>query len=126
MLEKMVSFQHENICPVSGYYLEGSDLRLILQHVNGGDLSRFLRSSSPLSWDTQQKFIQQATAAVNYLHCWNPNPILHRDLKANNFLMEGSQLLLTDVGLITLKVDSKNHSWRWKAPEVVNVLVFPH
>jgi serine/threonine protein kinase len=129
-LEIMASLRFQHICQVlGGCVINGKEVWLVLEYVDGGNLREFITNSqfgSP-SWELQLSFATQATKAVNYLHS-APSPIFHRDIKSYNFLVRSSskQLLLTDFGLAKAKqrVNSNTATTgtlKWAAPEVLSI-----
>lgn len=120
-VETAAALHHKCISRVYGYcQVTDDDLWLVLEYVEGGDLHKHL-AKGPLPWRVQIKFALDAARAVNYLHTRSP-PILHRDLKAQNFLVQGDSLLLTDFGMakIQAEISNTNSTCNWSAPEVLN------
>lgn len=119
----MAELRHENICQVYGLnVIDGVAVQLVLEYVSGGDLKNLLRSSVPLPWPTRMKFIHQACIAVNYIHARRPS-IIHRDIKAENFLVKnGTHLLLSDFRIAKFKDNVGNTSTgtrNWSTPEIL-------
>jgi eukaryotic-like serine/threonine-protein kinase len=116
-----IKFHH--ICQVfGGCVINIDEVWLVLEFAEGGDLLALLTKFGPLPWETQLSFAIQATKAVNYLHSQSP-PILHRDIKACNFLItEKSKLLLTDFGKAKKFVQTHSATvgtLNWSAPEIL-------
>lgn len=128
----MSSLRFQNICQVhGGCVVSDMEVWLVLEYVEGGNLHDFLiSSSSPLPYSLQISLSLQAAKALNYLHS-GPAPLLHRDIKSLNFLMNtnAEKLLLTDFGLSQVKDTIPKNcttigTLRWAAPEVLEDL--PH
>ena len=68
----------------------------------------------------------QATEAIAALHN-APSPILHKDIKSSNFLVQNnSKLFLTEFGHSKYKIHEKPASFatgisRWSAPEILAI-----
>lgn len=128
-LNVMASLRFQNICQVhGGCVVSDMEVWLVLEYIEGGNLHDFLHSHSPIPLSLQLSLSLQATKALNYLHS-GPAPLLHRDIKSLNFLMQGDKLLLTDFGLSQVKDTIPNDcttigTLRWAAPEVL--LEYPH
>lgn len=101
-----------------------NEMWIVMEYAESGDLHKFLSSStSPLPLFQQVSLCLQACKAVNYLHS-APSPILHRDLKSLNFLLQHNfKLILTDFGLSKpLQLASAATSpgtLAWAAPELL-------
>eukprot|EP01098_Paradermamoeba_levis_P007084 TRINITY_DN2944_c0_g1_i1.p1 TRINITY_DN2944_c0_g1~~TRINITY_DN2944_c0_g1_i1.p1 ORF type:complete len:429 (+),score=111.04 TRINITY_DN2944_c0_g1_i1:145-1431(+) len=107
---------------------EGKKKFLIVQEfVKGGSLLRFLqKNKDQLNWMHRISMAHQISQAMTYLH---ERKLLHRDLKAENVLIEdGTDSILdfkckvADFGLATLFKQAKGLEdvgtlW-WRAPEV--------
>jgi serine/threonine protein kinase len=122
-VDLMATLHHKNICQIYGSCILDSELWLVLPYIAGGDLRRLLRAThTPLPLATQLSFCLQAARAVNYLHSCTPR-VLHRDLKADNFLVDrGDTLLLTDFGIAKVHemVGHTPSTLNWSAPEVLS------
>eukprot|EP00794_Sanderia_malayensis_P014204 gene14204-15686_t len=75
---------HENIVQLLDYIETSSNVYLIMEYCNGGDLADYLQSKGTLSEDTIKQFLLQIAAAVKML---NSKGIVHRDLKPQNILL---------------------------------------
>lgn len=78
---------------------------LVLDYINGGDLSQKLKSEEYFDEDTSRNYFQQIITAVSYMHSQN---VIHRDLKLENILinLNTSQLTIIDFGLSILTKSS--------------------
>lgn len=121
----------EHICKVYGGCIVfsengGPEAWLVMEYADGGDLHTFLTTyNGPLPEDLRYSFLCQATKALASLHN-APTPILHRDIKSLNFLVQlkDCKLLLSDFGLSKAKeliasVTSTIGTVRWAAPEIL-------
>lgn len=79
-------------------------LYIITEFYQGGDLlSLLLDTSVNLGWKFRVNIANQAAKAVAYLH---DNNMLHRDIKACNFLLDHNWVLkLADFGLSRVVAD---------------------
>ena len=79
--------------------------------------------STKISWDFRKKIGLDIAKGVYYLHNHKP-PILHRDLKSLNVLLDGAMTAkLADFGwtrVISKVMTSKIGTYQWMAPEVIN------
>lgn len=117
----MASLYYPFICKVHGFCkIDDYNVNLVLAYVEGGDLSRYLlRATEPLPLELQLKFALSAAQAVNYLHDCDP-PLLHRDIKSHNLLVQGESLLLADFGIATTQPNNTVvGTLNWSAPETL-------
>lgn len=89
-VETLAALRHPNIVQFIGFSYDSiSNICIIMEHMEGGDVRAILRSqSSPinLTWnDPLLKIAIDAAQGVSYLHNSEPS-ILHRDLKCQNLL----------------------------------------
>lgn len=123
----MSSLQHETINRVHGASVVGDTAYLVMDYYDNKDLHAYLRASADtLSWKQKLHLSLQAAQPVEILHNRN-NPILHRDIKASNFLIDVSKhsqrLLLADFGLAHVQGtvrDTKLGTINCIAPEVLS------
>ena len=73
---------------------------LVMELVDGIDLSRLVRQSGPLSASTAVDYVRQAAAGFAYAHLQG---IIHRDIKPQNLLVDRKQhVRILDMGLARL------------------------
>jgi serine/threonine protein kinase len=118
----------EHLCKVYGgcWVNNGEEVWMVMEYVDGGDFHNFLQKyEGALPQELQLSFFVQTTKALAALHHHAPSPVLHRDIKSLNFLVQNkSKLLLTDFGLSKAKsfINSSTftiNTVRWAAPEIV-------
>lgn len=118
----MAKLRHECICSVLGASVINDELVwVVLEYITGGDLHVFLYKNLSLPLNSQVNFCLQAARAVNYLHSLTP-PVLHRDIKSQNFLVaDSTKLKLTDFGLSRVKSRAgyTQSTPNWTAPEIL-------
>ncbi|TXG53265.1 hypothetical protein EZV62_022434 [Acer yangbiense] len=80
-----------------------------LNQVSIGDVdgSKQLNCRLPLSWETRLKVIWGVANGLSYLHCLD-KPIIHRDIKASNVLLDSDfEAHIADFGLAR-RIDSSH------------------
>lgn len=122
----MEVLRHPNIVLFLGACIKPPNLGLVLEFCNKGSLWSVLQNHEiSLTWEDRKKIALDTAKGVYYLHSFNP-PILHRDLKSLNLLLDDSfRTKLIDFGW-TRKLDiimtGKIGTYQWMAPEVISGL----
>jgi predicted regulator of Ras-like GTPase activity (Roadblock/LC7/MglB family) len=98
------SLGHPNIVPVYDFGDADGTLYLAMALIGEGrTLRNLLAEGSPLSLQQALPILTQLADALDYLHGRGP-PLIHRDLKPTNVLLEGEGdklwVVLTDFGLV--------------------------
>ncbi|BAF17867.1 probable serine/threonine-protein kinase PBL7 [Oryza sativa Japonica Group] len=106
---------HPNLVTLLGYSTECDQRILVYEYMPLGSLQDHLLdltpNSSPLSWHTRMKIAVGAARGMEYLHEIANPPVIYRDLKASNILLDGGfNAKLSDFGLAKLgPVGDKSH-----------------
>jgi len=94
-----------------------------MEYCPEGNLKMFLQAHKP-SWRNKCRIARQAAEGIAYLHMQTP-PIVHRDLKCQNILVNGDgNIKVSDFGLSktifrTIGNASRMGTLNWLAPEVL-------
>ena len=88
-LEILRKMKHKNIIGIKNYKETKSNHYIVLEYCNGGDLEDYSKNyikenKQPLNEFYIQKILQQIVPALQYMHT---NNIIHRDIKAQNILI---------------------------------------
>ena len=78
---------HENIVRMHDFLETPSDIYLVLEFCNKGDLNEFLHQHNKLSEDCIRYIFKQIGLAITFLHKLQ---IIHRDLKPQNILLHSN------------------------------------
>ena len=113
---------HDNIVRCYAHFEDASNIYLVMELAEGGNLYAFLRKNRHLHEAEVAKFGFQLLKAASYLHNLNP-PIVHRDLKLENILIDSNGFIkLADFGWSSIK-DSVRHTFcgtrDYLAPEMI-------
>nr|AAP31052.1 putative protein kinase [Hordeum vulgare] len=106
---------HPNLVTLLGYCTECDQKILVYEYMPLGSLQDHLLDltpkSQPLSWHTRMKIAVDAARGLEYLHEVANPPVVYRDLKASNILLDGNfSAKLADFGLAKLgPVGDKTH-----------------
>jgi predicted Ser/Thr protein kinase len=103
--EVIASLEHPHIVPVIDYGTQDNLHYLVMRYIEGGSLEDRMRKGS-LSLQEAARFLAEMASALTYAH---KRGVVHRDLKPNNMLIDGSDnLYLTDFGIARL-TQSEHH-----------------
>ncbi|KAL9682054.1 hypothetical protein QQ045_013847 [Rhodiola kirilowii] len=106
---------HPNLVNLVGYCAEGDQRILIYEYMANGSLEDHLLdldpSKKPLDWNTRMKIAEGAARGLEYLHDKADPPVIYRDFKASNILLdEDFNPKLSDFGLAKVgPVGGKTH-----------------
>ncbi|KAL2322606.1 hypothetical protein Fmac_026985 [Flemingia macrophylla] len=98
---------HPNLVNLVGYCAEGEQRILVYEYMANGSLEDHLLEltpdSKPLDWQTRMKIAEGAAKGLEYLHEEADPPVIYRDFKASNILLdENFNPKLSDFGLAKL------------------------
>ncbi|XP_050217042.1 serine/threonine-protein kinase PBL27 isoform X2 [Mercurialis annua] len=106
---------HTNLVNLIGYCADGDQRLLVYEFMPLGCLEDHLHDlpseKEPLDWNTRMKIAAGAAKGLEYLHDKANPPVIYRDLKSSNILLdEGYHPKLSDFGLAKLgPVGDKTH-----------------
>ncbi|KAE9598400.1 putative protein kinase RLK-Pelle-RLCK-VIIa-1 family [Lupinus albus] len=95
---------HPNLVSLVGYCAEGEQRILVYEYMVNGSLEDHLLdlspSGKPLEWQTRMRIAEGAAKGLEYLHDVANPPVIYRDFKASNILLdENFNPKLSDFGL---------------------------
>jgi hypothetical protein len=113
-VELLLRVHHRHLVGLVGYCDDGDNLALIYEYMEKGDLRENMsgkHSVNVLSWETRMQIAVEAAQGLEYLHNGCRPPMVHRDVKPTNILLnERSQAKLADFGLSrSFPVDGESH-----------------
>ncbi|KAF8096107.1 hypothetical protein N665_0317s0013 [Sinapis alba] len=102
-IDLLLRVHHINLVSLVGHCEEGQHLVLIYEYMSNGNLKEHLSgecASSPLSWENRLRIAAETAQGLEYLHIGCKPPMVHRDIKSSNILLDGHfQAKLGDFGL---------------------------
>ncbi|XP_023886760.1 probable serine/threonine-protein kinase PBL23 [Quercus suber] len=98
---------HPNLVNLVGYCADGEQRILAYEYMPNGSLEDHLLEAppdaEPLDWNTRMKIAEGAARGLEYLHERADPPVIYRDFKASNILLdENFNPKLSDFGLAKL------------------------
>ncbi|TVY35656.1 Serine/threonine-protein kinase [Lachnellula subtilissima] len=119
----MKLIQHPNIMRLYDIWENRTEIYLVLEYVDNGELFERITSSGRLGEEEAIRYFRQILSAVGYCHSFN---ICHRDLKPENILLtKGGEIKIADFGMAALH-QSPDHklltscgSPHYAAPELI-------
>mgnify|MGYP001057117960 CR=1 FL=1 len=101
----MKLIRHPNILTLHDVYESNSDLYLVLDHVEGGELFDYLVKRGRLPEREALIFFQQVISGLDYCH---QHLVCHRDLKPENLLLDANlNIKIADFGMAALQPEGK-------------------
>jgi len=97
----LASLSHPAIPKVFDYFSEGDRSYLVLEFIHGKDLEAILRETDGFLPEKQVlEWGIQICDVLSYLHNHKPNPIIFRDLKPSNIMLnDQGRIVLVDFGI---------------------------
>ncbi|CAN6997892.1 unnamed protein product [Brassica rapa subsp. trilocularis] len=102
-VELLLRVHHRHLVGLVGYCDDGDNLALIYEYMANGDLKENMsgkRGEHVLTWENRMLIAMEAAQGLEYLHNGSIPPMVHRDVKTTNILLnELFQAKLADFGL---------------------------
>ncbi len=128
----MAHMHHPRVAQFLGSYTKSQPWLILFEFLKGGSVAAVLskRKNDPLPLKIAGRWSLDVAQGLRYLHEHKPLPVVHRDLKPHNLLIDGSgHVKISDFGLAKVldllksTGDERHHlaetsSYRYMAPEV--------
>ncbi|MED6145711.1 hypothetical protein PIB30_027958 [Stylosanthes scabra] len=109
-IELLSRVHHKNLVSLVGFCFEKGEQMLVYEYIPNGTLMDSLTGKSGISmdWIRRLKVTLGAARGLAYLHELANPPIIHRDIKSSNILLDSHlNAKVADFGLSKLLVDSE-------------------
>ncbi|XP_028779003.1 probable LRR receptor-like serine/threonine-protein kinase At1g05700 [Neltuma alba] len=86
---KLAKVHHKHLTSLIGYCDDGTNVALIYEYMANGDLAKHLseKNVNILNWKQRLQIAVDAAEGLEYLHTGCKPPIVHRDVKSKNILL---------------------------------------
>ncbi|XP_020584631.1 serine/threonine-protein kinase-like protein CR4 [Phalaenopsis equestris] len=107
-LDLLSRLNHAHLLNLLGYCEEGGEMLLVYEFMAHGSLYQHLHGNEPglkerLDWVKRVTIAVQAARGIEYLHGYACPPVIHRDIKSSNILIdEEHNARVSDFGLSLL------------------------
>ncbi|GER27942.1 protein kinase superfamily protein [Striga asiatica] len=105
-VDLLSKIQHPNIIALLGYSIHAESRLLVYELMQNGSLETQLHGpsrGSALTWHIRMKIALDVARGLEYLHEHCHPPVIHRDLKSSNILLDSNfNAKLSDFGLAVL------------------------
>ncbi|KAF8407206.1 hypothetical protein HHK36_006333 [Tetracentron sinense] len=113
-VDLLSKIRHPNIVSLMGYCIHGDSRFLVYELMQNGSVETQLHgpsNGSALSWHVRMKIALDAARGLEYLHEHCNPPVIHRDIKSSNILLDSNfNAKLSDFGLaVTSGAQNKNN-----------------
>ncbi|WOL11084.1 leucine-rich repeat receptor-like serine/threonine-protein kinase [Canna indica] len=113
-VQHLTRVHHKNLVSMIGYCKDGDHRALVFEFMSQGTLKEHLKgicSDTPLTWRQRLQIALQAAQGLEYLHTGCKPPLVHRDVKSTNILLnERLEAKISDFGLTkAFQNDSHSH-----------------
>ncbi|KAG0598836.1 hypothetical protein M758_12G104300 [Ceratodon purpureus] len=109
----ITGIRHRNLVRLRGCCIKDKQQILVYEYVENGNLAEALwgpNNKCILDWPTRIKICEGIARGVGYLHEDSQPRIIHRDIKANNILLDKEwRPKIADFGLARLFPDEESH-----------------
>ncbi|KAM0953683.1 putative protein kinase RLK-Pelle-CR4L family [Dioscorea sansibarensis] len=119
---------HKHLVGLVGYCEEKEERLLVYEYMKNGALHDHLHKSEIQSemlnsWRMRIKVLLDASRGIEYLHSYAVPPIIHRDIKSSNILLDGNWVAkVSDFGLSLMGPETEGEHLSMKAAGTVGYM----
>ncbi len=98
--QSTAKLRHNNIVTIYDFGLEGEQLFIVMEYLEGQDLQDLVAAKTPMDIKERLEIVRQICHGLDYAH---RNGVLHRDIKpANILVLEDGTVKIVDFGLAAI------------------------
>jgi interleukin-1 receptor-associated kinase 4 len=103
-LNVMNKFKHKNLLSICGLSTDGPSLCIVYEYMSKGSLQDCLAiDKQSLSWERRISIAIETAKGICYLHTFDAEPYVHRDIKSANILLDHNlNARVGDFGLVRI------------------------
>ena len=122
---------HKHLVELVGFCEENDEKLLVYEYMSNGSLHDHLHNKNDIeessnilnSWKMRIKIALDAARGIEYLHSYAVPPIIHRDIKSSNILLDGNWTArVSDFGLSLMGSDSNQEYMSTRAVGTVGYI----
>ncbi|KAJ1689486.1 hypothetical protein LUZ63_013641 [Rhynchospora breviuscula] len=101
-VDNLSRVHHKNLVKMIGYCNDRNQIAVVYEHMEEGNLQDWLRGNAwPLPWKKRVRIAYESAQGLEYLHKMCNPPLIHRDVKASNILLNTNlEAKISDFGLV--------------------------